>query len=282
MTTTTGSVPRPVWVEEYRRAYRAVQAGDFRTPARTSPTLVPAPSSRVPLSWTPSAKERVLPVVGSRGTCGATTVALALATVVGSAARVVECAPASASGLAAASAAELGRIEEGWTRGSRGPVLLDRVQPGACTPEGLPSLGPPLPAPIEGPMVSVVDVAQSLEQLQAGDTWLTHLVDQTPGVVLVGSVSVPGLRRVETCLNLLGADRTILALVGPPRRRWPRTVSVSTGPLTSALLAAGRHHTIPEDKHVAVAGLTSAPLPGRILTAAKALLALTEGTPRHA
>ena len=47
-------------------------------------------------------------------------------------------------------------------------------------------------------------------------------------------------------------------------------------------LADGRLVEIPEDRTLALHGLTPAPLPARLLTAAGALLSLIEGTPHHA
>ena len=49
-----------------------------------------------------------------------------------------------------------------------------------------------------------------------------------------------------------------------------------------ALVADGRLVEIPEDRTLALHGLTPAPLPARLLTAAGALLSLIEGTPHHA
>lgn len=275
--TTATTATRPVSVDELRRAWRAVQAGQFRSRPTPQPpghrsrrSGEPAPGAE----WTPASEERVLPVLGSAGWCGATTVALALATAAGGRARVVECAPVTATGLAAASTAELGADGYGWTRGSRGEVWLDRVHT-LDLPDDL-----PVPSPVEGPILTVIDLAQPAEQVLAGDTWRRRLLEDAPTVVVAGRVSVPGVRRLESCLDLLGADRVVLALLGAPRRRWPRDVIHSLGRLTRSCLDDGWLVDIGEDRALAVHGLTPAPLPAPLIAAATRLLHLTEGTPR--
>lgn len=270
---TAPTIPRLVGVDELRRAWLAVQAGDFRP--RLALSSRPASRRDAPASgavWTPAPGERVVPVVGSAGSCGATTVALAIVTSVEGPARVVECASVSATGLAAASTAELGSDDRVWTRGSRDHVLLDR----AANSQGQSRDIPP-PSAIQAPMLTVVDVAQSIEQVLAFDSWVARLLTQSPRLVVVGRATVPGLRRLESCLNLLDADRTVVALLGPPLRRWPREVIHSTGTLTAALLADGRFVEVPEDRILAVRGITPAPLPAPLIAAGAALLHLMEG-----
>ena len=270
---TAPTVPRLVGVDELRRAWLAVQAGDFRP----RQTIRSRPASRrdVPASgslWTPSHGERVVPVVGSAGSCGATTVALAIATAVAGPARVVECASVSATGLAAASTTELGSDDGIWTRGARSHVLLDRAAALRGDSRDLPH-----PSAGAAPMLTVVDVAQPIDQVIAGDSWLARLATESPRLVVVGRVSVPGLRRLESCLGLLDAERTALALVGPPLRRWPREVIHSTGTVTAGLLAEGRFVEVPDDRILAVRGLTPAPLPAPLIAAGSSLLHLMEG-----
>jgi len=113
-------------------------------------------------------------------------------------------------------------------------------------------------------------------------TRLADLLAATPVVVLAARATVPGLRRLETCVDLVGAGRVVAAVLGPSRTRWPREVIHSLGPLTQAVIAAGRLVEIPEDRVLAVAGLTWAPLPSSLITAAATLLPLTKGTPSDA
>ncbi|MBK8462870.1 MAG: hypothetical protein IPL36_07545 [Nigerium sp.] len=268
---TTGTPTRPVALEELRRAWLAVQAGDFRHPskARATPAIT-APAGTV---WTPASGERVVPVVGAAGGSGATTVALALVTTVGSRARLVECCPASQTGLAAASTAELGVDALGWLHGSRDQVLLERADGARPTMDPV-----PLPAPIATPAVTVVDAGSQLDQLLNGSGWLTAMLAGAPVVVVVARANVPGLRRLECALHLL-EGRALAAVVGPPLRRWPREVRHSVGALTAGLMDARRLVEIPEDRRLAVQGLTPVPLPGPLLSAAASLLALTEGPP---
>ncbi len=278
----TAQTTRPVAVEELRRAWHAVQDGAFRHPAgpqtvaMTTPPLAvrtPTPAKR----WKPASGELVVPVVGAAGSCGSTTVALALATVVDGQARVVECASASTSGLAAASSAELGADDHGWVHGTRERVQLDRAAGVRAHPDAVPT-----PSPIDTPVVTVLDVGSQVEQVLDGNSWLTSLLANAGSVVVVARATIPGLRRLESTLHLLDAKRTIAAVLGPPRRRWPRAVAHGVGGLTSALIDTGRLVEIPEDRTLALHGLTPAPLPAGLLTAAGALPSLIEGNPHHA
>lgn len=267
---------RPVAVDELRRAWLAVQAGDFRHPlpkGRPLPPASPPPAEE----WTPASGERVVPVLGGSGSCGATTVALALASAVEGRARVVECASASASGLAAASTAELGADDHGWVHGTRDHVQLDRADGVRTHLDAVPT-----PSPMEAPVVTVVDLGCQLERILADPGWLADLLADAPTIVVVARATVPGLRRLESALHTLDADRAIAAVVGPPRRRWPRPVAHSVGDLTGELIEAGLLVEVPEDRTLAVHGLTPDPLPAGLLAAAGDLLSLIEGNPHHA
>lgn len=279
----TAQTTRPVAVEELRRAWHAVQDGAFRHPASpqavalATPPLATVRTSKPAEWWTPASGELVVPVVGAAGSCGSTTVALALATVVEGRARVVECASASASGLAAASMTELGADDRGWVHGARDQVRLDRAADVRTHPDAVPT-----PSPIDTPVVTVIDVGCQVEQVLDGHDWLANLLANAGPVVVVARATIPGLRRLESTLHLLDAERTIAAVLGPPRRRWPRAVTHGVGGLTAALVDDGRLVEIPEDRTLALHGLTPAPLPAGLLTAASALLSLIEGTPHHA
>ncbi len=269
----TAQATRPVAVDELRRAWLAVQAGDFRaaqprTATASTPTLVER--------WTPASGERVVPVVGAAGSCGATTVALALATAGEGRARVVECVSASLSGLAAASAAELGADGQGWVHGTRDHVHLDRADGVRIHPDAVPR-----PSSVDTAGMTVIDVGSQIEQVLAGRGWLTGLLTEAPTIVVVARATVPGLRRLESALHLLDVDRAIAAVVGRPRRRWPRAVARSAGVLTGSLIEAGRLVEVPEVSAFALHGLTPDPLPVGLLTAARVLLSLIEGNPHH-
>ena len=271
----TAQATRPVGVDELRRAWLAVQAGDFRHVRPKQRAVVPA-SPGAAVEWTPASDELVIPVVGASGSCGATTVALALATAVKSPARVVECASASLSGLAAASNAELGADDHGWVHGTRDHVQLCRAPGFRETPETVPT-----PSPTDAPVVTVVDLGSQLSQVLAGHGWLTSLLADAPTVVVVARATVPGLRRLESSLHLLD-DRAVAAVLGRPHRRWPRAVAHTVGALTGELIDSGRLVEIPEDRAVAVHGLTPDPLPAPLLAASRTLLSLIEGNPDHA
>jgi len=277
---TTQLALRPVGVDELRRAWHAVQAGEFRATGASDSTPRRPPRPDTPqarIVWTPPVGQRVLPVVGCAGSCGATMLAVALATAAEGPARVVECASATATGLAAASTAELGETSDGWVQGSRDQVRLDR----AGTPRPHVDAIPPPPR-AEQPMLTIVDVAHPIDQVLACGGWLADLLAATPVLVLAARATVPGLRRLETCVDLAGAGRVVAAVLGPTRKRWPREVIHSLGPLTGAVIAAGRLVEIPEDRVLAVTGLTPAPLPSSLINAAATLLPLTKRTPSDA
>jgi hypothetical protein len=277
---TTQLVPRPVRVDELRRAWHAVQAGEFRATRATDSTRRRPPrpdTTQARIVWTLPVGEQVLPVLGCAGSCGATVLAVALASATEGSARVVECASVTATGLAAASTAELGATSDGWVQGSRDHVRLQRA--GTQRPH-LDAI--PAPPRAEQPMLTIVDVAHPIDEVLACGGWLADLLAASRVVVLAARATVPGLRRLETCVDLVGAGRVVAAVLGPIRTRWPREVIGSLGPLTQALIAAGRLVEIPEDRVLAVAGLTPAPLPSSLITAAATLLPLTKGTPSDA
>ena len=100
---------------------------------------------------------------------------------------------------------------------------------------------------------------------------------------LAATATVPGLRRLEAALAMLrntGSPGTaVAAVLGPARRKWPRAVAHSTGPLTTALADAQRLVVVPTDPKLAKSGLDGDPLPARLLEAATRLLHLTDVVP---
>lgn len=255
---------RPVSVDELRRAWRAVQDGQFRgrthaSSLRTS-RLVAADGGWV-------ATEDVLPVIGCVGQAGASTLALAIATVA-SPARVLECCTAPASGLSTAATAELGTTDNAWTVGRR-----ERVWIGRATQVLLGVDEVPVPDdPHLEVALSVLDIGWEVGHVLASHSWVRDQALDAPAVIAVTTPTIPGLRRLETALSLLQASRTQVAVLGAPRRRWPRQLVAAMGPLTAAADTGGRLVTIPPDRQLAVRGLDSAPLPPTLLKAAETLL----------
>ena len=97
--------------------------------------------------------------------------------------------------------------------------------------------------------------------------------------MLTTSATIPGLRRLETTLALLPpAQQAVAAVLGPPRRKWPRALIASAGPGTHALLRADRVVQVPFDATLATRGIDTAALPTALLVAAGRLLALTTDT----
>jgi hypothetical protein len=270
MTQTLGGRRAAVSVDELKRAWSAVQAGRFRTGNGVTrelrePSLPPAGNR-----WEPAPGERVLPVIGCAGSCGASTISLALVGAAPFPARVVECSSVTASGLAAASTAELGRHESGWTRGTRDGLLLERASNVLVSVEEVPM--PSVPDRIIG--LTVLDVGWEIGQILTTPAWLGEQVRGAGLIILVTTATVPGLRRLEGALELLAGTGTCAAVIGPKRKKWPRPVGYSAGPRTRALEAAGRLVDVPRDRALAIAGLDATPLPTPLLTAAAALLRL--------
>jgi len=185
-------------------------------------------------------------------------------------ARVVECSTAGASGLAAASTAELGLHESGWTRGTRDSLLLERASTVLVSIQEVPT--PSVPdRPIA---LTVLDIGWEIGQVLATPGWLGGQVRGADVVVLASTATVPGLRRLESALDLLSGPSTCAAVIGPRPKKWPRPVGYSAGPRTRAHAAAGRLVDVPEDRALAIAGLDATALPASLLQAAAKLLRL--------
>jgi hypothetical protein len=256
---------------ELQSAWEAVQTGRFRSIARSDSTGDHTAAAGQLRKWLPV--ETVIPVIGAGGGVGASTLALALATASPVRARVIECCSASASGLAAASTAELGATNTGWRRGMRDGVhhriLLERaVHPIAI------AAAVPLPTNSDRPVaVTVLDCGWDLDHLLA-DGWLAELVAAAPTVVLAANATVPGMRRLEVALDAVQADRAHVGVLGPRRKKWGRLVEGSLGPATRALDASGGLVEVPLDRYLRVQGLTATPLPRPLIAAATQLLDL--------
>ena len=268
----TATWQRPVSVAELRRAWHAVQDGQFRgRPATLRTKAEPRASGDPDATWTPATGEDVHLVLGCAGQVGASTVALAMAGAVDGPARLVECASLPMSGLVMASDAELGLHPSGWLRGTRGDLAVQRRSDHGGDHR--------VPAPMEAdaPGATVLD-AGMVWPLTRGAGWLATAAQSATHLVVVGRMSVPGLRRLEGCVDLLGVGRVVAAVVGPARRGWPRSVACTAGPLTRQLLESGRLVCVPEDWRLRMSGITSEDLPRPVLAAGRGLLNLMEGS----
>lgn len=284
--------PRPVNVNELKRAWRSVAAGDFQHLSQRRGHPVPdGADGRGPgLGRERAAGERVVAVVGCVGSAGATTLALATALSSPGPTRVVECCSATTSGLTAAATAELGVDAHGWRQGRREHVLLQR----ANTPLlAVDHVRPPTPAAPD--TLTILDVGWEATQLAGSRGWLSDAVANADVLVFVTPATTAGMRRMAGAINLL-TDPTLLArslgerlegrlgghgqpttqvvlgVRGPSQRRWDRSLQHEAGPDAARLFAHGALVEIPHCRDVAVRGLDSRPVPSLLTSAARDVL----------
>lgn len=269
MSTQTSS--RPVGVDELKRAWQALNAGEFRT----GPGAGKGPRGRGTAAeddWTPADGEHTIAVIGSAGSVGASTVALAAGLAAAAPVRVIECCSVTASGLAAASTAELGLHPTDWRQGKRDHVLLERASEVLAGVDEV-----PLPTDAEhDTQLTILDIGWEAGQLLATDCWLAEVVRTADQVVLVTTATVPGMRRAGVVMDLLAGhwqpEQITLAVRGPRRKKWPRGLEHAGGPAVRRALDADRCVEIPEDRDLAVNGLDSRPVPVPLISAARQLL----------
>jgi len=267
----TQTPSRPVGVDELKRAWRALNAGEFRT----GPGAGKGPRGRGTAAeddWTPADGEHTIAVIGCAGSVGASTVALATGLAAVAPVRVIECCSVTASGLAAASTAELGLHPTDWRQGKRDHVLLERASEVLAGVDEV-----PLPTDAEhDAQLTILDIGWEAGQLLATDCWLAEAVRTADQVVLVTTATVPGMRRAGVVMDLLAGhwqpEQITLAVRGPRRKKWPRGLEHAGGPAVRRVLDADRCVEIPEDRELAVNGLDSRPVPAPLISAARQLL----------
>jgi hypothetical protein len=258
-----------VSVDELQRAWAAVQAGDFRRDPSRAIARTARPTPPAVSEWIPAAGERAVAVLGAAGSVGASTVALAVGLAAPEPVRVVECCSVTVSGMVAASTAELGLHESGWRQGRRDHVLIERGSEPLVHVDDVPT---PTESGHER-QLTVLDGGWDLAQVLATSCWLGDAIRSADALVVVTTATVPGMRRLEAALELLGDERALVAVVGRRRKKWPKGVEHSAGPAARRALDAERCVEIPEDRALAAAGLDSRPLPEPLLTAALDILA---------
>ena len=95
MSAATTSRPA-VSVDELKRAWTAVQAGDFRNGTDRGAARSQRPTAPADAEWIPATGERTIAVLGAAGTVGTSTVALGLGLAAPDPVRVIECCSADA------------------------------------------------------------------------------------------------------------------------------------------------------------------------------------------
>jgi len=265
----TQTPSRPVGVDELKRAWHAVNAGEFRTGAGKGPR---GRGTAAEDSWSPADGEHTIAVIGSAGSVGASTVALATGLAAAAPVRVIECCSITASGLAAASTAELGLHSTDWRQGKRDHVRLERA---SKVLTGVDEVPLPTEAQVET-QLTILDIGWETDQLLATDCWLAEAVRTADQIILVTTATVPGMRRAGVAMDHLAGhwhpEQIALAVRGPRRKKWPRGLEHAGGPAVRRALDADRCVEIPEDRELAVNGLDSRPVPVPLISAARQLL----------
>ncbi len=277
----THHLAAPMDVDELKRAWHAVRAGDFRTANHRSRRDHTGATD----TWTPDPREEFVVVLGCAGSSGATTVALAMGLSVTAAVRVVECGPVTTSGLAAASTAELGlHPAGGWLQGRRDHVRLERASEVLPGPPAVPHPTPPDLSSMRqkhetGEVTScltILDAGWDAGQLLVTNSWIADTVRTVDHLVLTTRATTPGMRRLEGVLDLLSGTRDMeqvkVAVIGPRRKKWHRGLEHAGGPGVRRVLDAGHYVEIPQNPALAVEGLDSRPLPAEVVDAARRLL----------
>jgi len=248
----------PVPVGEVLDAVLALKRREFRR------GTVAAATRQLP-AWRPEPGEAPILVVGCSGSAGASTVALLLAELA-SRSRVIECAPPASSGLVGAATAELGE-RDGWVVGRRGDVGLQRRRDHLLSPAEV-----PVPLSSSPGMVTVVDLWWDLRQVLAAQGWLADLARTCPRVVVVTRATVPGMRQLESNLAVLEPERCWAVTTDVAVHRWSRPMEQALGPLARQLHRDGHVLRLPAHHGLAVAGITTEPLPHSLMAPAARLL----------
>lgn len=250
-----------VSVDELQRAWAAVTAGEFRrsdTGLRRRNTTT---------RWEPD--RPVVVVAGATGRVGASTIAVATATATRRPARVIECGPMHASGLAAATTAELGVTATGWRQATRDQVLIERTTGSFKLPTDVPT-----PEPTDRDL-TLVDISWNIAGVVDSDSWLASIVTTEP-LVLVTVATVPGLRALDTALQLTNRpNATWCVVIGPTQKKWPKALHLATTAAIAAAEASGRLLTVPHVSPLALTGLTPDPLPPQLVTACQPIVDAT-------
>lgn len=287
----------PVQVDELKRAWRAVSAGEYRfVSQRPGHLALSVGSSHEGSDWERAKGERVVAVVGCVGSAGATTFALAAALNSPGLTRLVECSSSTTSGLTAAATAELGVNPHGWRQGRRDHVLLQRSNaPILAVDHVLP------PTPADPGTLTILDVAWEATQLAGSRGWLYDAVTTADVLVFVTPATTAGMRRLASAVRQLTdpghiagtfgerlearlgghaqpATRVVIGVRGPSQRRWDRSLEHEAGAEVATLLAYGALIEIPHCREIAVRGLEARSVPAMLTSAARDVLTRVEPT----
>ena len=259
-------------LEAMRAAVIAIRRGafdDVEESAEAVPALLAADGRPGGArAWCAEIRGPVLLVLAGHAGAGASTVAVALAEglVESRPVHLLEYAEPLRSGVAAASASELGSYGTHWRRGRRGRLDVFRLAQW----------------PVDGELPPPPETAhpQRLLVLDAGWSVTSEMVHGAPSppvnhqpVVVVTRLTVPAVRQTEHTLAAVGGEAVVAAL-GPVR--WPREVEASVGPLLNRLRSQGRVVRMPVDRRLETTGLTGDGLPKDVAAAGRSLAALLE------
>lgn len=249
-------------VEELKAAVEALLVGQFSVVGRVDQGVDLAPLVRIR---------------GANGGAGASTVALALADAcdgAGMRTRVLDAAHPVWSGLAAATARDLG-VDAGWRRGRRGArTWVDRV----ATPVA--DVGAvPLPRTESDAALTVLDVAWTARELERDATWMT--TTEADVDLVVTRATSTALSQADAMLaRLRSADSCELIVVVVGAGRWLSPTLAFASPILADMQRDGRVIFAPVLSAKAYAGPSPEPLPRQLRAFGVRLLEIVTTTTR--
>ena len=120
--------------------------------------------------------------------------------------------------------------------------------------------------------LTIVDIGWDQAHIRRTDTWLSPVLDEAP-LVLATVATVPGMHALDTALRAAShADAVWCAVVGPPYKKWPRSVRLACTPAIDAMHSRGRLLAIPTINSIAIDGITAQALPDALVSACRPIL----------
>lgn len=240
-----------------------------RAPRGTGYT--PSPGATSTVSTVSTGAGPLVRVRAANAGAGASTIALALADAADAAGirtRVLDAAAPAWSGLLGATGTELGAAE-GWRRGRRAGVLIDRVEEPVRVPGEVPS-----PRSVDGVDLTVLDAGWSMRELAASGAGSWVATTPARAEVLVTRPHGLALSQIEAALaaleDQLARDGVLVVVVGAAR--WSDREFAPAGRLLRAARQQDAVLFAPLLPAKALPGLGPDPLPKQLTSPSQRLL----------